>query len=140
MLTMVLSLLSASTRISSCFLQLTHLTIQVQAASLTADLQGSFQTEFPDVFQRYCLPKGTSEGVRKTWFNSPMQFWQNQLNFAIWCAAAGCGVSLDDHLIASDPLMRYLYCFYLYYQIRRILKKMQAPLPQDRAWEALSNP
>ena len=91
-------------------------------------------------FKGTALPKVTSEGVRKTWFNSPMQFWQNQLNFTIWCATAGCGVSLDDHLLASDPLMRSLYCFHLYYQIRRILKEMQAPFPEGRAWEVLNNP
>lgn len=69
-----------------------------------------------------------------------MQFWQNQVNFAVWCATSGCGVSAQDHLSASDPLMRSLYSFHVYYQTRRVLDEIQAPLPQDQAWAAFDNP
>ena len=68
-----------------------------------------------------------------------MQFWQNQLNFAVWCSTAGCGVPLEDHLTANDPLMKSLFRFHAYYQIRRILDEIKAPLPQDRAWDATDN-
>ena len=65
-----------------------------------------------------------------------MQFWQNQMNFAVWSATTGCGVSQQDHLAADDPLMRALYRFHVYYQIRRILNEIQALLLQDQAWSA----
>ena len=65
-----------------------------------------------------------------------MQFSQNQINFAAWCATTGCGVSVQDHLAAPDPLMQSLYYFHVYYQMRRILDEMQTPLPQD----AFDNP
>ena len=69
-----------------------------------------------------------------------MQFWQNQLNFAVWCATTGCGVSLEDHLSAADGFLQSVYGFHVYYQIRRILVEIQAPLPRDRAWDAVNNP
>ena len=69
-----------------------------------------------------------------------MQFSQNQINFAAWCATTGCGVLVQDHLAAPDPLMQSLYYFHVYYQMRRILDEMQTPLPQDLAWDAFDNP
>ena len=43
------------------------------------------------------------------WKTTPMQFWQNQLNFAVWCSTSGCGVTYDDHIMASDVFMKSLY-------------------------------
>ena len=37
-------------------------------------------------------------------------------------------------------MMRSFYCFHAYYQIRRILEEIQAPLPQDDAWDAFDAP
>ena len=39
------------------------------------------------------------------WQHAPMTCWQCHLNFGLWCATAGCGVSADDHLQAKDPLL-----------------------------------
>ena len=70
-----------------------------------------------------------------------MQFWQNQLNFAVWCSTSGCGASFNDHINVSDRFMQSLYRFHVYYTIRRILKEMQVPLPQDEGtWDAFDNP
>ncbi len=113
--------------------QLIHPPIQVQQ-------HGVFQVQCPDMFQKYCLPYVSSDKLVKAWNSNPMQFWQSQINFAVWCATAGCGVSAQDHLSASDPLMRSLYSFHVYYQTRRILDEIQAPLPQDQAWAAFNNP
>ena len=97
-----------------------------------------FLTKFPDCFEKYALTV-SSATVVKAWSSNPMQFWQNQVNFAVWCATTGCGVSAQDHLQASDPMMRAVYRFHVYYQIRRILAELQAPLPQDQAWNNLNN-
>lgn len=113
--------------------QLTNPSIQVQTS-------GAFQTTCPDVFQKYQLPNVSSDKLVQAWHSSPMQFWQNQVNFAIWCATTGSGVSAQDHLSAGDPLMRSLYLFHVYYQVRRILDELQAPLPQDQAWGTFNNP
>ena len=101
--------------------------IQVQSD----DPQKWFGVKYPDVFERYRLPSVSSDKLIQAWHSSPMQFWQNQLNFAVWCATAGCGVSLEDHLAAADDLLQSVYRFHVYYQIRRILVEIQAPLPQD---------
>lgn len=124
--------------------QLVRSTIQVLADSVNRESNRreatSFEANFPDVFQKYLLPYVKSDQLVQAWNSHPMQFWQNQLNFAVWCATTGCGVSSEDHLAASDPLMKALYTFHAYYQIRRILAEIQAPLPQDRAWNAFNNP
>ena len=108
--------------------------IQVQAMS------PGFQTQYPNVFQKYRLPNVSSDKLIQAWTSSAMQLWQNQVNFAVWCATTGCGVSAQDHLSVADHLMQSLYLFHVYYQIRRILKELQAPLPQDRAWDTFNNP
>ena len=117
--------------------QLTHANIQVQGCT---GRSGAFQTQFSDVFQKYILPYVECDSLVQAWHSHPMQFWQNQLNFAVWCATTGCGVSSQDHLSSADPLMCSLYHFHVYYQARRILKEIQTPLPQDRAWSAFNNP
>ena len=101
---------------------------------------GSFQTRYPNMFEKYLLPHVSSDKIVRAWSSNQMQFSQNQINFAAWCATTGCGVSVQDHLAASDPLMQSLYYFHVYYQMRRILDEMQTPLPQDRAWDAFDNP
>ena len=86
------------------------------------------------------MPSVSSDKLVQTWRSNPMQFWQNQFNFAVWCATIGCGVSLEDHLSAADGLLQSVYRFHVYYQIRRILVEIKVPLPQDQAWDAVNNP
>ena len=100
----------------------------------------SFEVQYPDVFEKYPLPSLSSDLLIKAWSIHPMQFWQNQLNFAIWCATTGCGVSAEDHLTNDDAMMLAVYNFHVYYQVRRILDEMQTPLTQDQAWHATNNP
>ena len=69
-----------------------------------------------------------------------MDFYQNQVNLAVWLATSGCGVSWRDHLDIDWPLARSVFRFQVYYQVRRILEELQAPLPQDRAWSPFQNP
>ena len=64
-----------------------------------------FSVQYTDVFEKYLMPPVKTDSMIKTWSSNPMQFWQNQLNFAVWCATTACGVSLEDHLTTSDPLM-----------------------------------
>ena len=100
----------------------------------------SFEVQYPDVFEKYHLPHLSSDLLVNAWSTHSMQFWQNQLNFAVWCATTGCGVSAEDHLTNDDPMMLSVYRFHVYYQVRRILDEMQAPLVQDQAWHATNNP
>ena len=53
-----------------------------------------FQTRYPNVFEKYKLPDVNQVEIMTNWNASPMQFWQNQLNFTVWCATSGCCVMI----------------------------------------------
>ena len=67
-----------------------------------------------------------------------MRLWEVQLNFAVHCATSGLGVS-TIHLNAKQPLVRALYRFHAYYHVRRILKRMLAPLPGEEGFDKYDN-
>ena len=100
----------------------------------------SFETKFIDIFQKYKTPVFKTDDFVKTWSSALMDWWQNQLNFAVWCATSGCGILAQDHLSAVEPLMRSMYQFHVYFQMWWILAEMSALLPQDKAWSPTSNP
>ena len=112
--------------------------IQVRATGQTGGGSKSFHVRFPNVWDKYKLPKVTEKEVYGDWLSNQMQFWQNQLNFAVWCATTGCGVS-KEHLRHKDPMTRSVFRFHAYYQIRRILSEMSCPLPTEDSWNPLNN-
>ena len=99
----------------------------------------SFDVRFPNIWLSYKLPLVKEATIYDNWVANQMQVWQNQLNFAIWCATSGCGVSKLDHLKHKDPMIRSVFRFHTYYQIRRILSEMKCPLPTHRSWNPLNN-
>ena len=84
-------------------------------------------------------PAITTEADMNLWRNNPIQFWQNQLNFVVWCATTGCGLSIKLHLNHENKMVRSLYRFHIYFTIRRILSEMKCPFPQDSLWSAFNN-
>lgn len=98
----------------------------------------NFKTKFPDIFEKYTLPAVSSDTIVQRWRTNWMLFWQNQLNFAIWCATTGCGVDYNHHL-EEEAMIGSLFRFHVYYQIRRILFEMKVALPQDSNWNAYNN-
>ena len=98
-----------------------------------------FTMKFPDIFENYIVTISSKQEVNN-WKNNPMQFWQNQLHFALWCASSGCGVSFKNHLFSLNILTKSLFYFHVYYQVRRILEEMNVPLPQDPSFNANDNP
>ena len=118
----------------------TTATIQVKYNNESLDnTPYSFIARFPNIFDKYTLPNVSSDEVVGSWRSDQMSFWQNQLNFATWCASTGCGVSLEDHLNSPHHMIRSLYRFHFYYQVRRILETMQVVLPQDKSWDPFNN-
>ena len=67
-----------------------------------------------------------------------MTFYQNQLNFAVWCVSSGCGVSVE-HLNTSQNLLLSVYKFHMCYQVRRILQQMSCPLPGESLFNTADN-
>ena len=65
-----------------------------------------------------------------------MRVWQMQLNFAVWCASSACGVSSAHLNYTKHPMIRAVYCFH----VRRVLKRLQVPLPHETGFNAADNP
>ena len=107
--------------------------------TITIKPKRSFDVRLPNIWIKYKLPQVKTAEIYDNWIANQMQFWQNQLNFAIWCATTGCGVSKLDHLRNKDPMIRSVFRFHTYYQIRRILSEMECPLPTDQSWNPLNN-
>ena len=70
--------------------------------------------------------------------HNPLKLWDTQLNFAFHCATSALGVSVE-HLNAKEPLVRALYRFHVYYHIRRILRQILAPLPNEENFDKYNN-
>ena len=73
------------------------------------------------------------------WQNTPFSWWQCQLNFALWCASPGCGVSFEDHLQAEKPFLASLYRFQVYHTTRRLLEELRVALPGDKFYSRYEN-
>ena len=74
------------------------------------------------------------------WNKAPMRLWQTQLNFVVWCASSACGVSSAHLNCTKHPMIRAVYYFHMCYHVRRVLKKLQVPLPHESSLNAADNP
>ena len=102
-----------------------------------------FTTKFRQIFTKTQI-KFTQAKYARKWLAKPdMSFWPQQLNFALWCATTGCGVSREmlfsnSSLQLSDQV-RTFYQFHVYYTTRKILYEMggiqsKNALPDDPAF------
>ena len=64
----------------------------------------------------------------------------NTVNYAVFCASSACGVSSAHLNHTKHPMIRLVYRLHLYYHMRRILKKLQVPLPHETGFNAADNP
>ena len=101
----------------------------------------TFPARFPNIFVDY--PLGQMRVGDKLWTNwnkAPMRLWQTQLNFAVFCASSACRVSSAHLNYAKHPMIRSVYRFHVYYHVRRVLKRLQVPLPHKTGFNAADNP
>ena len=75
-----------------------------------------------------------------------MKYWPQQLNFAVFCATQGCGISREifDSGLSLIPQIRAFYQFHVYFTIRRILFQMGgiqniSALPGDTTFSQFNN-
>ena len=122
-----------------CLRQKFHL-IYIMYSIVVAAAGSEFTTTFPEIFEKYHMPYVESDKLVQAWNSNPMQFWQSQVNLAVWCVTTVCGVSFTYHMEAAEQLTKTLFTFHVYCQVRRILAEIPAPLPQDQAWNAFNNP
>ena len=100
----------------------------------------SFQVKFPNVFTNYRLGAVRVEDQRFIdWDHYKITLWQTQLNFVVFCASSAWGVSVE-HMNAKRPMIRSIYYFHVYYHIRRLLKILKIPLPDENSFNQYNNP
>ena len=101
----------------------------------------TFPARFPNIFVDY--PLGQMRVRDKLWTNwneHPMQLWQTQLNFAVWCPSSACGVSSAHLYYTAHSMVRAVYHFHMYYHVRRVLKRLQVRLPHETSFNTADNP
>ena len=74
------------------------------------------------------------------WNKAPMRLWQTQLNFMVFCASSSCGVSSEHLNYTKHPVIKSVYRFYVYYHVRRVLKRLQVLVPHESSFNASDNP
>ena len=58
----------------------------------------------------------------------------NCVNFSVFCATSGLGISLE-HLRSSQPLAASIVRFYFYYNVRQILYPLKVKLPSEKDFD-----
>ena len=118
-----------------------------------------FNIKFLDIFKQLKIRHYSGKESRR-WLNGPnMNYWPQQLNFAVWCATTGCGISdrllfhdmmkdgvhdlADDELDLPPQITSFLW-FHVYFTVRRILHELvgiqgTVALPDDSAFEQKNN-
>lgn len=103
---------------------------------------GSFKASFRKIFDQRRL-KFTTKAELNNWLKVPNAgYWQKELNFAVFCATQGCGVSREifDEGMNLPKQIRAFYRFHVYFTVRRILyqlggAKRAAALPGDAGFD-----
>ena len=85
-----------------------------------------FVAKFREIFQQTRIRHNTAAEAKR-WLGGPnMSYWPQQLNFAVFCATQGCGISREifDNGLNLSPQVRAFYRFHVYFTVRRILFQM----------------
>ena len=101
----------------------------------------TFPVRFPNIFVDYPLGQMcVGDKLWKNWNKALLKLWQTQLNYTVFCASSACRVSSAHLNYTKHPMIRSVYHFHVYYHVRRILKKLQVPLPHETSFNAADNP
>ena len=101
----------------------------------------TFPVRFSNIFVDY--PLGSMKVGDKLWTNwnkAPWKLLQTQLNFAVCSTSSACGVSSVHLNYKAHPMIRAVYRFHVYYHVRRVLKRLQVPLPDETGFNTADNP
>ena len=109
--------------------------------TIVVSKNGTFPVRFPNIFVDYPLGQmPVGDKLWTQWSKAPMRLWQTQLNFAVWCTSSACGVSSAHLNYKKHPMIRAVYRFHMYYHMRRVLKRLQTPLPDETSFNTADNP
>ena len=108
-----------------------------------------FTTKFRQIFIKTQIKFTQAKYARKWLVKPDISFWPQQLNFALWCATVGCGVSREmlfsNSSLQLNDQVRTFYQFHVYYTTRKIMYEMggiqsKNALPDDPAFNQKDNP
>ena len=112
-----------------------------QTIVISAWTHDTFPARFLNIFVDYPLGQMcVGDKLWTNWNKGPMHLWRMQLNFAVWCTSSACGVSSVHLNYTRHPMIRLVYCFHIYYHVRRVLKRLQIPMPHETSFNAADNP
>ena len=98
----------------------------------------SFQAKMRNVFKKTVVPFWSSKQCY-AWLGAPnYKYWPQQLNFAVWCATCGCGISLVE-LGKWPSIIQGFLKFHVYFTVRRVLYELGVPLPDEDAFVQINN-
>ena len=98
----------------------------------------SFVAKMRNIF-RSSMVRFTSGAQGNAWLNAPnYKYWPQQLNFGVWCATCGCGVSLAELDVYPKVVQGFLK-FHVYFTTRRVLYELGVPLPDESAFSQTNN-
>ena len=106
-----------------------------------------FKTNFRNIFKDTKITHTTGKEAKK-WLAGPkyeLLATALQLNFAVWCATTGSGISMQILFeLKFSPQLRSFYLFHVYFTIRRILFEMGgiqsvSALPGDPTFRHINN-
>ena len=103
-----------------------------------------FQVKFRDIFEQTNIKHYTAAESR-AWLSAPnMKYWPQQLNFAVFCATQGCGISREVLEMNMPDQIKAFYKFHVYFTVRRILFQMggiqsMSALPGDPSFNSSNN-
>jgi hypothetical protein len=92
---------------------LTKLDKQINMADVTklkiyVNSNDCFEARNLNIFTNFTLTFFSADPISK-WLNKcDLSFYQNELNFAVWCASSGCGVSVE-HFTSTHSSYYHLY-------------------------------
>ena len=97
----------------------------------------SFTLEKPNIFD-WQLQISNKAVLNRFMGSFDMHFYQNQLNLATYIATQMCGIAvpLVNH---ENKLLRSIIRFHIYYQIRKCLHQLKAPLPGHKMYNKTNN-
>ena len=92
-------------------------------------------------FARYSigyLSGEETDSVLKKWKDDPLQLYQGCVNFAVFCAVSGLGLSQEHFRASSSNLSTSIAKFHLYYHVRKIMYTLKVKSPFEEGFSLYS--
>ena len=87
--------------------------------TIVVSSKDTFPARFPNIFVDYPLGQmRMGDRMWTKWNKAPMQLWQSQLNFAVFCASSACGVSSEHLNYTKHPMIRAVYRFHTFCHVK----------------------